>query len=227
MSSTNIESSLKEARVFPPSSEYSSRSGVASMEAYERLYKESVDDPEGFWGRIASELEWFEPWSSVLEWDVPWVKWFVGAKTNLAYNCLDRHLKTWRKNRVALIWEGEPGDVRVLTYQMLHREVCRFANVLKSLGLKAGDRATIYLGMVPELPISMLACARLGVTHNVVFGGFSADALRDRINDSESHVVITADGGHREGPRGPKDGRTRRYEIGSRPLARRASRDRR
>jgi acetyl-CoA synthetase len=195
----NIESNLKEIRVFPPSEDFSSRSSVGSMEDYEALYKKSVDDPDGFWSDVASELEWFEPWTKVMEWDEPWVKWFVGAKTNLSYNCLDRHLKTWRKNRVALLWEGEPGDVRVLTYQMLHREVCKFANVLTSLGLEAGDRATIYLGMIPELPISMLACARIGVTHNVVFGGFSADALRDRINDSESKVVITADGGHRRG----------------------------
>jgi acetyl-CoA synthetase len=195
----NIESNLKEIRVFPPSEDFSSRSSVGSMEDYEALYKKSLDDPDGFWSDVASELEWFEPWTKVMEWDEPWVKWFVGAKTNLSYNCLDRHLKTWRKNRVALLWEGEPGDVRVLTYQMLHREVCKFANVLTSLGLEAGDRATIYLGMIPELPISMLACARIGVTHNVVFGGFSADALRDRINDSESKVVITADGGHRRG----------------------------
>ena len=195
----NIESTLREVRVFPPSKEFSSRSRVDSMEAYEALYQKSLDDPDGFWSDVASDLEWFEPWTTVMEWDEPWVKWFVGGKTNLSYNCLDRHLATWRKNRVALLWEGEPGDVRVLTYQMLHREVCRFANVLISLGLEAGDRATIYLGMVPELPISMLACARIGVTHNVVFGGFSADALRDRVNDSKSKVVITADGGHRRG----------------------------
>ena len=148
---------------------------------------------------MASNLEWFEPWQRVMEWQEPFVKMFVGAKTNLSYNCLDRHLGSWRKNRVALLWEGEPGDVRVLTYQMLHREVCRFANVLSSIGLVAGDRATIYLGMVPELPIAMLACARIGITHNVVFGGFSAEALRDRINDSASKVLITADGGHRRG----------------------------
>jgi acetyl-CoA synthetase len=199
MSGTNIESSLKEARVFPPSPEYSAQSRVPDMAAYEALYKKSIDDPAGFWSGVASELEWFEPWTRVMEWDEPWVKWFDGGKTNLSYNCLDRHLSTPRKNKVALLWEGEPGDVRALTYQMLHREVSRFANVLRSLGLEAGDRATIYLGMVPELPISMLACVRLGVTHNVVFGGFSAEALRDRINDSESKVVITADGAHRRG----------------------------
>ncbi len=195
----SIESSLKERRVFPPGREFSDRARVGSLEAYEALYARSLKDPDGFWAEVASELEWFEPWSSVMEWDAPWVKWFLGARTNLSYNCLDRHLTTWRKNRAALIWEGEPGDVRVFTYQMLHGEVCRFANVLRALGLEAGDRATIYLGMIPELPIAMLACARIGVTHNVVFGGFSADALRDRINDSRSRVVITADGGHRRG----------------------------
>ncbi len=196
---TSIESSLNETRVFQPSRDFAGRARVGSLEAYEALYARSMDDPDGFWTEVASELEWFEPWSRVMEGDAPWVKWFVGAKTNLSYNCLDRHLTTWRKNRAALIWEGEPGDVRVFTYQMLHREVCRFANVLTTLGLEAGDRATIYLGMIPELPIAMLACARIGVTHNVVFGGFSADALRDRINDSRSRVVITADGGRRRG----------------------------
>ncbi len=199
MSGKNIESTLREQRVFPPNAEFSARANVASMETYESMYKRSLEDPDGFWSEIAAELDWFEPWNTVLEWDEPFAKWFVGGKTNLSHNCLDRHLNTWRKNRVAILWEGEPGDVRALTYQMLHREVCRFANVLSSLGLETGDRATIYLGMVPELPIAMLACARLGVTHNVVFGGFSADALRDRINDSASKVVITADGGHRRG----------------------------
>ena len=199
MSGTNIESTLKERRVFPPSREFSARAAVPSMDAYEALYSKSLEDPDAFWSEIASELTWFQPWERVLEWEEPFSKWFVGGKTNLSYNCLDRHLSTWRKNRVALLWEGEPGDVRVLTYQMLHREVCRFASALASLGLEPGDRATIYLGMIPELPIAMLACARLGVMHNVVFGGFSADALRDRINDSESRVLITADGGNRRG----------------------------
>ena len=199
MSGTNIESTLKEARVFPPSRDFSARAAVPSMDAYEALYSKSLEDPDAFWSEIASDLVWFQPWERILEWEEPFSKWFVGGKTNLSYNCLDRHLSTWRKNRVALLWEGEPGDVRVLTYQMLHREVCRFACVLASLGLKPGDRATIYLGMVPELPIAMLACARLGVMHNVVFGGFSPEALRDRINDSESRVLITADGGNRRG----------------------------
>ncbi len=199
MSGKNIESTLREQRVFPPNAEFSARANVSSMETYDSMYKRSLEDPDGFWSEIAAELDWFEPWNTVLEWEEPFAEWFVGGKTNLSHNCLDRHLNTWRKNRVAILWEGEPGDVRALTYQMLHREVCRFANVLSSLGLETGDRATIYLGMVPELPIAMLACARIGVTHNVVFGGFSADALRDRINDSASKVVITADGGHRRG----------------------------
>ena len=199
MSGTNIESTLREQRVFPPNAEFSARANVSSMEMYESMYKRSLEDPDEFWSEIAAQLDWFEPWNKVLEWEEPFARWFVGGRTNLSHNCLDRHLNTWRKNRVAILWEGEPGDVRALTYQMLHREVCCFANVLSSLGLETGDRATIYLGMVPELPIAMLACARLGVTHNVVFGGFSADALRGRINDSASKVVITADGGHRRG----------------------------
>src|SRR5688572_14781067 len=199
MAETNIESLLKEKRVFKPSDAFSANAHISSLEAYEQLSKRAETDPEGFWAGIASELHWFEKWNKVLEWDLPFSKWFVGGKTNISYNCLDRHLTTWRKNKVAILWEGEPGDVRALSYQALHREVCRFANVLKSLGLKKGDRATIYMGMVPELAITMLACARIGVTHNVVFGGFSAEALRDRINDSQSRVLVTADGSYRRG----------------------------
>src|SRR5262245_21663534 len=199
MAETNIESLLKEMRVFPPSSEFSKAAHIKSLEAYEALSKRAAADPEGYWAEIASELHWFEPWKQVLEWNMPFSKWFVGGKTNISYNCIDRHLTGPRKNKVAILWEGEPGDVRALSYQMLHREVCRFSNVLKSLGLKAGDRVTIYMGMVPELPIAMLACARMGVMHNVVFGGFSAEALRGRINDSQSRVVVTADGGYRRG----------------------------
>ncbi len=199
MAETNIESQLQEKRVFPPSPEFSRNAHIQSPEAYEAICRRAAEDPEGFWAGIASQLHWFEPWKKVLEWDMPFAKWFVGGKTNISYNCIDRHLDGPRKNKVAILWEGEPGDVRALSYEMLHREVCRFANVLKSLGLKAGDRATIYMGMVPELPIAMLACARMGVMHNVVFGGFSAEALRDRINDSQSRIVITADGGYRRG----------------------------
>ena len=199
MAETNIESLLKEQRVFPPSPEFSKSAHISTLEAYDAICKRAAEDPESFWGEIASQLHWFQPWKTVLEWDMPFSKWFVGGKTNISYNCIDRHITGPRKNKVAILWEGEPGDVRALSYQMLHREVCRFANVLKSLGLKAGDRTTIYMGMVPELAIAMLACARMGVTHNVIFGGFSAEAVRDRVNDSQSKIVITADGGHRRG----------------------------
>src|SRR5574339_636726 len=196
---SNIESLLKEQRVFKPSESFSRQAHIGSLEEYEALSKRAAVDPEGYWAGIASELHWFERWNKVLEWDLPFSKWFVGGKTNIAYNCLDRHLTTARKNKVAILWEGEPGEVRALSYQLLHREVSRFANVLKSLGLKSGDRATIYMGMVPELAIALLACSRIGVTHNVVFGGFSAEALRDRINDSKSRILITQDGGYRRG----------------------------
>jgi acetyl-CoA synthetase len=199
MPETNIESLLNEQRVFSPSTEFSARAYIKSLDAYDALSKRALADPEAFWSDVASELHWFEKWKTVLEWNPPFAKWFVEGKTNISYNCLDRHLETARKNKVAILWEGEPGEVRALSYQMLHREVSKFANVLKSLGLNKGDRATIYMGMLPELPIAMLACARIGVTHNVVFGGFSAEALRDRINDSKSRVLITADGGFRRG----------------------------
>jgi acetyl-CoA synthetase len=199
MSETNIESLLKEQRIFPPTPEFARQSHIRSLEAYESISKRAEEDPEGFWAEIAGELQWFSPWTQVLEWKAPFAKWFIGGQTNISFNCLDRHLSTSRKNKTAILWEGEPGDVRALSYQMLHYEVCRFANVLKSLGMQKGDRATIYMGMVPELAIAMLACARLGITHNVVFGGFSAEALRDRINDSQSKVLITADGAYRRG----------------------------
>ncbi len=199
MAETNIESLLKEQRIFPPDARFAADAHIKSAAAYESLRKRAAENPEQFWADIASELHWYERWNTILEWDLPFAKWFAGGKTNVSYNCLDRHLATARKNKIAILWEGEPGDVRALSYQMLHRDVCKFANVLKSLGLKAGDRATIYMGMVPELPIAMLACARIGATHNVVFGGFSAEALRDRINDSQSRVLITADGGFRRG----------------------------
>jgi acetyl-CoA synthetase len=186
MAESNIESRLNEQRVFKPSPEFSASAHVRSLAEYETMSKAALADPEKFWADIASELHWFKKWHTVLEWNFPFSKWFIGGKTNLSYNCIDRHLTTWRKNKVAILWEGEPGDVRALSYQMLHREVCRFANVLKALGAEKGDRATIYMGMVPELAIALLACARIGVVHNVVFGGFSAEALRDRINDSSS-----------------------------------------
>ncbi len=199
MTDKNIESLLKEQRVFKPSPEFAAAAHIRTLEDYEALSKRALADPEKFWAEIASELHWFQKWDKILEWNYPFSKWFVGGQTNIAYNCLDRHLSTPRKNKVAILWEGEPGDVRALSYQMLHREVCKFANVLTSLGVQKGDRATVYMGMVPELPIALLACARMGVAHNVVFGGFSAEALRDRINDSKSKVLITADGGYRRG----------------------------
>ncbi|WCM40046.1 acetate--CoA ligase [Thermus antranikianii] len=194
-----IEGVLKEERVFYPSEEFRSRAHIKSEEEYQRLYEESLKDPEGFWGRVASELHWFEPWQKVLEGDLPHAKWFVGGKTNLSYNALDRHVQTWRRNKAALIWEGEPGEERVLTYHDLWREVQKFANVLKRLGVKKGDRVTIYLPMVPEAAIAMLACTRIGAVHSVVFGGFSSGALADRIKDAEAKVLITADGGYRRG----------------------------
>ena len=183
MSSNAIDSVLNEQRVFEPSDEFRAGAQIKSRAEYERLYQEAKDDPEGFWAKIARELHWFKPWDRVLEWKLPFAKWFLGGELNLSYNCLDRHVATWRKNKAAIIWEGEPGDSRTLTYQQLLREVSKCANVLKSLGVKKGDRVAIYMGMVPELPIAMLACARIGAAHTVVFGGFSAQALIDRIND--------------------------------------------
>ncbi len=196
---TSIDSVLQEQRKFPPAVDFSERAHIKSVEEYERIYKESVEEPEKFWGRVARELYWFKPWDRVLEWNSPWAKWFVGGQINVSYNCLDRHVQTWRKNKAALIWEGEPGDIRTLTYQQLHQEVQKFANVLKSLGVKKGDRVAIYMGMTPELPIAMLACARIGAPHTVVFGGFSSNALVDRIHDSQANAVITQDGSFRRG----------------------------
>jgi acetyl-CoA synthetase len=173
---------------------------ISSLAQYEQLYQKALEDPEGFWGELArQELHWFTPFSKVLEWREPFAQWFVGGQTNVAYNCLDAHLTTHRRHKAALIWEGEPGEQRVLTYDELHREVCKFANVLRNLGLARGDVATIYMPMVPELPIAMLACARIGVVHSVVFGGFSAEAVAERNNDARAKVLITADGGWRRG----------------------------
>ena len=197
--STDIQSTLNEYRVFDPPSDFSSKAHIASMADYERLYEEADRDPESFWARIAGELDWFEPWTKVLEWNVPWAKWFVGGKLNLSHNCLDRHVTTWRKNKAAIIWEGEPGEIRTLTYQQLLSAVSRCANVLRSLGVQKGDRVAIYMGMSPELAIAMLACARLGAPHTVIFGGFSSQALVDRINDAECSCVITQDGSFRRG----------------------------
>jgi acetyl-CoA synthetase len=199
MVTADIESVLTEKRVFPPPPAFSAAARVKSLAEYEALAKRAGEDPQGFWAEIARELHWFSPWKTVLEWKPPFAKWFVGGTTNLSYNCLDRHLATARRNKAAIIWEGEPGDSRTLTYHELHREVCTFANVLKGLGVQKGDRVGLYLPMIPELAIAMLACARIGATHSVVFGGFSAEALRDRMNDAQAKVVVTSDGGYRRG----------------------------
>jgi acetyl-CoA synthetase len=190
-----IEALLVEERTFDPPREFVQRANVKDP----KVYEEARRDPEGFWASFARELEWFKPWRKVLEWNPPYAKWFVGGKINASYNCLDRHIKGPRKNKAAIIWEGEPGDTRTLTYFELYREVNKFANVLKGLGIKKGDRVAIYLPMIPELPIAMLACARIGAPHTVVFSAFSAKALQERIEDSKAKLLITADGYYRGG----------------------------
>jgi acetyl-CoA synthetase len=190
-----IKALLKEGRKFPPARAFAKAARVKTT----AIYKEAKANPLRFWEKQARELRWLKPWRKTLEWKLPYAKWFVGGKLNVADNCLDRHVEGARRNKAALIWEGEPGDSRVLTYWDLYREVNRFAAALRRHGVKKGDTVTIYMGMVPELPIAMLACARIGAPHSVVFGGFAPDSLRDRINDARSRVVITADGGHRRG----------------------------
>jgi acetyl-CoA synthetase len=199
VSQPTIESVLQEKRLFEPSAEFSKNAHIKSLAEYQQIYDRAKTDPAAFWAELAAqELHWFEKWHTVLDWQPPSVKWFDGGKINISYNCLDRHLTTWRKNKAALIWEGENGDSRTLTYAQLHREVCQFANALKQLGVQKGDRVGIYMPMIPEAAIAMLACARIGAVHGVVFGGFSAEALRDRLVDSEAKLVITADGGWRK-----------------------------
>jgi acetyl-CoA synthetase len=195
-----IESVLKETRKFPPPAEFAAGAHIKSLADYDRLWQRGKDDPDGFWAeQAARKLHWFKKWDRVLDWQPPHAKWFVGGTTNASYNCLDRHLTGPRKNKAAIIWEGEPGDTRVLTFHQLHRETCQFANCLKKLGVRKGDRVTIYMPMIPEAAVAMLACARIGATHSVVFGGFSAEAVADRNNDAKSKLVITADGGWRRG----------------------------
>jgi acetyl-CoA synthetase len=189
-----IEALLAEHREYPPSEAFRTQANVNDPAVYEEANKDYL----AFWEKHANELDWFQKWDKVLEWDLPWAKWFVGGRLNASYNCLDRHLSEKATKR-AIVWEGEPGDERTLTYEDLAREVRKFANVLKSLGLKKGDRVAIYMGMVPELPVAMLACARIGCPHTVVFGGFSPDSLSERINDAEAKVLITQDGGWRRG----------------------------
>ena len=192
---SEIDALLKEDRSFPPSPEFQRAALVNDPGIYDR----AATDPEAFWAGLAGELEWIEPWKEVLRWKPPYAEWFVGGKLNASANCLDRHVRSWRRNKAALIWEGEPGDRRTLTYWDLFRQVGTFANVLKSLGVKKGDRVALYMPLIPELAIAMLACARLGAVHSVVFGGFSAESLRDRINDAQAVLLVTADGGYRRG----------------------------
>ncbi|QJT10264.1 acetate--CoA ligase [Oceanidesulfovibrio marinus] len=197
MSHEDIESMMREKRTFEPPKEHRDKAYITSMEEYEKLYKRSMDDPDGFWGERSEELiHWFKKWDTVADYDLhkPEVKWFSGGRTNIAYNCLDRHVQNGRRNKAAIIWQGEPEeDVRVYTYQMLHTEVCRFANVLKSMGVKKGDRVSLYLPMIPELAIAMLACTRIGAIHSIVFAGFSAVSLQNRIQDCEAKVLVTSD----------------------------------
>jgi acetyl-CoA synthetase len=191
---------MSELKTYPPSSDFVAHANVRGMASYQAIYERAKEDPEAFWRTLAMErLDWFAPFTQTLEWDAPNAKWFSGGKINACYNCVDRHLKTGRRDKPAIIFEGEPGDQRVISYQELHRLVCRAATIIKNLGYQAGDRAIIYMPMIPELPIAVLACARLGITHSVVFGGFSAEALKGRALDLDATLVITADGGWRRG----------------------------
>jgi len=206
MTGVGITTVLHEERVFQPPQAFAARAHIRSPAQYKRLHRESIQDPERFWGREANrELVWFKPWKKVLTWKEPFAKWFEGGKLNVSHNCLDIHLGTPTANRAAIIWEGEPdsaskpGEERVLTYRQLHREVCRFANVLKRNGVAKGDRVMIYLPLVPEAVVAMLACARIGAIHSVIFGGFSAQSVAERIRDCEAKLVVTADGGFRRG----------------------------
>jgi acetyl-CoA synthetase len=195
----NIESHLVEKRIFKPAKQFSKASRIRGLKHYQRVYRESIARPEKFWAREAGELVWQKRWRKVLQWKAPFAKWFIGGKLNVSENCLDRHLSGPKRNKAAILWEGEPGEKRALTYQQLHREVCRFANVLKRNKIRKGDRVIIYMPTIPEAAIAMLACARIGAVHSVVFGGFSAESIRDRIADSGAVALITADGGFRRG----------------------------
>ncbi|QNI32618.1 acetate--CoA ligase [Alloacidobacterium dinghuense] len=195
----NLDSVLRENRVFPPPAEFAAKARIKSLTEYEERYRKSVADPENFWAEAARELHWFEPWEKVLDWNLPWAKWFVGGKINLSYNCVDRHALGDKRDKVAILWEGEPGEVRKLTFGDLHAEVQRFANVLKGLGIKKGDRIAVYMGMTPELAIAILACARIGAVHSVIFGGFAAHAIVDRVNDAECVAILTQDTSYRRG----------------------------
>jgi acetyl-CoA synthetase len=198
--SQDIEVTMNDGRLFPPTAEFVANAHINSREQYDSMYKESIEDPEAFWGNIAEEFVWKKKWDRVLNWDdAPFAKWFDGAKLNITENCLDRHLDEGRGDKVAILWEGEPGDNQVITYTDLHERVCKAANVFKKLGVGKGDRVAVYMPMIPELAVTVLACARIGAVHSVIFGGFSAPSLVDRINDCEAKLVVTADGGYRRG----------------------------
>ena len=195
----NLDSTLREDRVFPPPPEFAAKAHVGSLAEYETLYARSVADPEGFWESAAKELHWFQPWTRVLDWNLPWAKWFVDGKTNISYNCLDRHVQNGKADKTAILWEGEPGEVRRLSYGELLAEVQRFANAIKSLGIRKGDRVAVYMGMTPELAIAILACARIGAVHSVIFGGFATNAIVDRVNDAQCVAILTQDTSYRRG----------------------------
>jgi acetyl-CoA synthetase len=203
--SQSIQSTLQEHRLFPPTPAFSAKAHIKSMDQYKAMWKRSIEQPEQFWTEVASELHWFKKWNTVLDWKCPDAKWFVGGQTNLAYNCLERQIASGKGSKTAIIFEGEPysngnaTEVRKYTYAQLKDEVCKVANALKSLGVKKGDRVTIYMPMIPEAAFTMLACARIGAAHSVIFGGFSSTAIADRVNDAQSHFLVTADGGYRRG----------------------------
>ena len=202
-----IESALQEQRVFPPPAEFSRKALIKTRQEYDALYRESIDEPEKFWGRMAAELSWIKPWDRVLEWNAPNAKWFVGGKINASAVCLDAQIEKGNGDKAAILWEGEPesgrpgsgGSIHRMSFRQLRDDVCRLANALKKLGVKKGDRVTIYMPMVPEAAVAMLACARLGAPHSVIFGGFSSQAIADRVEDAQSNIIITADGGFRRG----------------------------
>ena len=200
----SIDTVMQEARLFPPPPEFAAKARIGSLAAYEKLWNDAKADPPAFWAKFArEELHWFKPFDKPLIWNEPFAQWFVGGETNASYNCLDAHLSTWRKNKAAILWEGEPGDQRTLTYQQLHREVCKFANVLKGLGVSRGDVVSIYMPMTPELVVAVLACARIGAIHSVIFAGFSAEAVAERNRDANAKIQLTADAGWRRGKQLP------------------------
>ena len=198
-SDQNLDSTLREDRVFPPPPEFAAKAHVSSLAEYEELYARSIADPDAFWESAARELHWFAPWTKVLDWNLPWAKWFVGGKINISYNCLDRHVHNGKADKTAILWEGEPGEVRRISYGELLADVQKFANALKSLGIRKGDRVAIYMGMTPELAVAVLACARIGAVHSVIFGGFAANAIVDRVNDAACVAILTQDTSYRRG----------------------------